>query len=189
MTEVLAPDDDRLRAARARGRRWCRGCCAATRRGARASPSPAPAATSRRCRAGPRATDDGWRVTGQKVWTSLAQYAQRCVLLTRTGTPESAHRGITALFVDMDTPGITVRPIETMHGAAEFCEVFFDDVAVPFDRTLGDEGQGWSVAMDLLPYERSTALWHRGRVPAPPAPAAARGRAARRARPGRRSAR
>ena len=107
-------------------------------------------------------TDDGWRVTGQKVWTSLAQFAQRCVLLTRTGAPESAHRGITALFVDMDTPGITVRPIETMHGALEFCEVFFDDVAVPFDRTLGDVGQGWSVAMDLLPFERSTSLWHRG---------------------------
>ncbi len=105
--------------------------------------------------------DDGWRVSGQKVWTSLAQYAQRCVLLTRTGSPESAHRGITALFVDMETPGITVRPIETMHGAPEFSEVFFDDVPVPFERTLGDEGQGWSVAMDLLPFERSTALWHR----------------------------
>jgi alkylation response protein AidB-like acyl-CoA dehydrogenase len=107
-------------------------------------------------------TDDGWLVNGQKVWTSLAQFAQRCVLLTRTGTPESAHRGITAMFVDMDTPGITVRPLETMHGAPEFSEVFFDDVVVPFERTLGDEGQGWSVAMDLLPYERSTALWHRG---------------------------
>ena len=106
-------------------------------------------------------TDEGWRVTGQKVWTSLAQYAQRCVLLTRTGAPDSAHRGITAMFVDMDTRGITIRPIETMHGAEEFCEVFFDDVLVPLDRTLGDEGQGWSVAMDLLPYERSTALWHR----------------------------
>ena len=106
-------------------------------------------------------TDGGWRVTGQKVWTSLAQYAQRCVLLTRTGTLESAHKGITALFVDMDTPGITVRPIETMHGTEEFSEVFFDDVAVPFERTLGAEGQGWSVAMDLLPFERSTALWHR----------------------------
>ncbi|MEY2398840.1 MAG: hypothetical protein QOJ00_2014 [Actinomycetota bacterium] len=103
-----------------------------------------------------------WVVSGQKVWTSLAQYAQRCVLLTRTSTVESAHRGITALFVDMDTPGITVRPLETMHGVAEFSEVFFDDVAVPFERTLGGEGQGWSVAMDLLPYERSTALWHRG---------------------------
>jgi alkylation response protein AidB-like acyl-CoA dehydrogenase len=105
--------------------------------------------------------DGGWRVTGQKVWTSLAQYSDRCVLLTRTGDPDSAHRGITALFVDMDSPGIVVRPIETMHGAPEFSEVFFDGVAVPFDRTLGQEGQGWSVAMDLLPYERSTALWHR----------------------------
>ena len=110
-----------------------------------------------------RATRSGdvWRVTGQKVWTSLAQYADRCVLLTRTGAPESAHTGITALFVDMDSPGIDVRPIETMHGAPEFSEVFFDDVVVPVDRTLGQEGQGWSVAMDLLPYERSTALWHR----------------------------
>jgi alkylation response protein AidB-like acyl-CoA dehydrogenase len=105
---------------------------------------------------------DGWRVTGQKVWTSLAQYAQRCVLLARTGPRESAHRGITALFVDMGAPGITVRPIVAMHGRDEFCEVFFDHVAVPFDRTLGEVGQGWSVAMDLLPFERSTALWQRG---------------------------
>jgi alkylation response protein AidB-like acyl-CoA dehydrogenase len=106
-------------------------------------------------------THDGWTVRGQKVWTSLAQYAQRGVLLTRTGPADAAHRGITALFVDMDTPGITVRPLRTMHGVEEFCEVFFDDVMVPFDRTLGGEGDGWSVAMDLLPFERSTALWHR----------------------------
>ncbi len=105
--------------------------------------------------------DGGWLVSGQKVWTSLAQYAQRCVLLTRTGTPESAHRGITAFFVDMDSPGITVRPIETMHGSPEFCEVFYDDVFVPADRVLGEVGGGWSIAMDLLPYERSTALWDR----------------------------
>jgi alkylation response protein AidB-like acyl-CoA dehydrogenase len=104
---------------------------------------------------------EGWRVSGQKVWTSLAQYADRCVLLTRTGGPDSAHKGITALFVDMDSPGIVVRPIETMHGAPEFSEVFFDEVAVPLERTLGEEGQGWAVAMDLLPYERSTALWVR----------------------------
>jgi len=106
--------------------------------------------------------EHGWHVTGQKVWTSLAQYAQRCVLLTRTGSPESAHKGITALFVDMDSAGVTVRPIETMHGVEEFCEVFFDNVLVPFERMLGQEDQGWSVAMDLLPFERSTALWHRG---------------------------
>lgn len=114
------------------------------------------------CRATRTDAGDGWVVNGQKVWTSLAQYSQRCVLLTRTGTVESVHKGITALFVDMDTPGITVRPIETMHGRQEFCEVFYDDVFVPVDRTLGDEGQGWSVAMDLLPFERSTALWQRG---------------------------
>jgi alkylation response protein AidB-like acyl-CoA dehydrogenase len=106
-------------------------------------------------------TEHGWRVTGQKVWTSLSQFAQRCVLLTRTGSIESAHKGITALFVDMDAPGITVRPIETMDGEKGFSEVFFDDVVVPFDRTLGDEGQGWAFAMDLLPYERSTSMWQR----------------------------
>ncbi len=116
------------------------------------------------CRATRLERDDDvvWRVDGQKVWTSLAQYAQRCVLLVRTGTVDDAHRGITALFVDMDTPGITVRPIETMHGRPEFSEVFFDGVEVPDDRRLGEPGQGWAVAMDLLPFERSTALWHRG---------------------------
>jgi alkylation response protein AidB-like acyl-CoA dehydrogenase len=130
---------------------WCQGF---------SEPSTGSNLGSLACRATP--TGGGWVVNGQKVWTSLAQYAQRCVLLTRTGTPESAHRGITAFFVDMDTPGITVRPIETLHGMPEFCEVFFDDVAVPAERLLGDVDGGWSVAMDLLPYERSTALWHRG---------------------------
>jgi alkylation response protein AidB-like acyl-CoA dehydrogenase len=64
--------------------------------------------------------------------------------------------------VDMDSPGITIRPLTTMHGAEEFCEVFFDDVLVPLERTLGEVDRGWAVAMDLLPYERSTSLWHRG---------------------------
>jgi alkylation response protein AidB-like acyl-CoA dehydrogenase len=61
----------------------------------------------------------------------------------------------------MDLPGIVVRPIVAMHGTDEFAEVFFDDVLVPFERTLGQEGDGWAVAMDLLPFERSTSLWHR----------------------------
>jgi alkylation response protein AidB-like acyl-CoA dehydrogenase len=106
-------------------------------------------------------TGDGWRVNGQKVWTSIAQFADRCILLTRTGTAESAHRGITALLVDMRSPGIKVRPIRTIHGVDEFCEVFYDDVHVPLGHTLGEVGGGWAVAMDILPYERSTALWHR----------------------------
>ncbi|MBX6387383.1 MAG: acyl-CoA dehydrogenase family protein [Frankia sp.] len=105
-----------------------------------------------------RRDDGSWVVNGQKVWTSLAQYAQRCVLLTRTAP---GHAGITAFFVDMDSPGITVRPLRTMHGIDEFCEVFFDDVVIPADRMLGNEGDGWRLAMDLLPYERSTCFWHR----------------------------
>ena len=107
-------------------------------------------------RAVPRGDD--WVVTGQKVWTSLAQYATRCVLLTRTAP---GHGGITAFFVDLDTPGITVRPLRTMHGVDEFAEVFFDDVVVPGDRMLGRPGEGWQLAMDLLPHERSTCFWHR----------------------------
>jgi alkylation response protein AidB-like acyl-CoA dehydrogenase len=99
-----------------------------------------------------------WVVTGQKVWTSLAQYAARCVLLTRTAP---GHGGITAFFVDLDSPGVTVRPLRTMHGVDEFAEVFFDEVVVPGDRILGRPGDGWRLATDLLPYERSTCFWHR----------------------------
>ena len=111
-----------------------------------------------------RATQHGdtWVVNGQKVWTSFAQYATRCVLLTRTGPPGTPnHAAITAFFVDMDTPGITVKPLRTMHGVDEFCEVYFDDVVVPEDRMLGNPGDGWQLAMDLLPFERSTCFWQR----------------------------
>ncbi|MGW0579718.1 acyl-CoA dehydrogenase family protein [Streptomyces sp. NPDC002920] len=101
----------------------------------------------------------GWVVSGQKVWTSLAQYAARCVLLARTGGP--GHAGISAFFVDMDSPGITVRPLRTMHGVDEFAEVFLDGVRVPESRLLGTPGDGWRLAMDLLPHERSTCFWHR----------------------------
>ncbi|MGV0794277.1 acyl-CoA dehydrogenase family protein [Mycolicibacterium sp. XJ1819] len=112
-------------------------------------------------RAAQRDNDD-WVVNGQKVWTSFAQYASRCVLLTRTGAPGTPnHEAITAFFVDMDTPGITVRPLRTMHGVDEFCEVYFDDVVVPADRMLGRPGDGWRLAMDLLPFERSTCFWQR----------------------------
>jgi alkylation response protein AidB-like acyl-CoA dehydrogenase len=113
----------------------------------------------------PAADGETWTVSGQKVWTSLAQYAARCVLLTRTAP---GHGGITAFLLDMTdaagntSPGITVRPLRTMHGVDEFAEVFFDDVAVPSSRMLGRPGDGWKVASDLLPYERSTCFWHRG---------------------------
>jgi alkylation response protein AidB-like acyl-CoA dehydrogenase len=107
-----------------------------------------------------RATRDGdnWIVNGQKVWTSFAQFSTRCILLTRTAP---GHDGITAFFVDLDTPGITIHPLRTMHGVDEFCEVYFDDVVVPSARMLGQPGDGWRLAMDLLPYERSTCFWQR----------------------------
>ncbi len=101
---------------------------------------------------------DNWIVNGQKVWTSFAQFSTRCILLTRTGP---GHDGITAFFVDLDTPGITIRPLRTMHGVDEFCEVYFDDVVIPGARMLGQPGDGWRLAMDLLPYERSSCFWQR----------------------------
>jgi alkylation response protein AidB-like acyl-CoA dehydrogenase len=107
-----------------------------------------------------RAVQDGdnWIVNGQKVWTSFAQFSTRCILLTRTAP---GHDGITAFFVDLDTPGITIRPLRTMHGVDEFCEVYYDDVVVPASRMLGQPGDGWRLAMDLLPYERSSCFWQR----------------------------
>jgi len=116
------------------------------------------------CRAVPEGdpeTASTWVINGQKVWTSLAQYSQRCVLLTRTGPADSRHRGITVFFVDMDTPGITVAPLEMINGVREFAEVFFDDVVVPADRMLGELNGGWTVAMSILPYERSSCFWQR----------------------------
>ena len=110
-----------------------------------------------------RAVQDGdnWIVNGQKVWTSFAQFSTRCVLLTRTAPGYPNHQGITAFFVDLDTPGITIRPLRTMHGVDEFCEVYYDDVVVPASRMLGKPGDGWRLAMDLLPYERSSCFWQR----------------------------
>jgi alkylation response protein AidB-like acyl-CoA dehydrogenase len=110
-----------------------------------------------------RAVDDGdsWRVTGQKLWTSWASYSNRCLLIVRTGPQEAAHRALTALFVDMDSPGLTVRPYVSMTGDAEFAELFFDDVVVPKSRTLGEVNGGWNVAMSILGYERGAAAWQR----------------------------
>lgn len=105
---------------------------------------------------------DQYIINGQKVWTSFAQYSHRCILLARTGDADTPnHQALSAFFVDLDTPGVSVRPLRTMHGVDEFCEVYFDDVAIPESRMLGAPGDGWRLAMDLLPYERSTCFWQR----------------------------
>lgn len=110
-----------------------------------------------------RAVFDGenWIVNGQKVWTSFADEADRCILLVRTGTQEEGARGITAMFVDMDTPGIEVQAIKAPNGDDEFAEVFLSDVAVPQSRVIGEVGQGWGVTMAVLVRERGAFAWQR----------------------------
>lgn len=104
-----------------------------------------------------RATDDGsggFVINGQKIWTSQGPTATRFMVLARTGTPESRHRGLSTFLVDADTPGVTVRPIALASGRRELAEVFFDDVRVPRERLIGDIGAGWGVLMYLMQYER-----------------------------------
>ena len=80
------------------------------------------------------------------MWTSWAHHATRCVVLARTEGTSSGSRGITAFFIDMDSPGVDVRPLQTMADVDEFCETFFDEVRVPAGRVLGERGDGWAVA-------------------------------------------
>jgi alkylation response protein AidB-like acyl-CoA dehydrogenase len=94
-------------------------------------------------------------VNGQKIWTTLAHYADWIFCLVRTDpTVEKRQEGISFLLIDMKTPGITVRPLILMDGAHEVNEVFFDDVKVPLENLVHDEGKGWTVAKYLLGYER-----------------------------------
>jgi alkylation response protein AidB-like acyl-CoA dehydrogenase len=104
---------------------------------------------------------DGWIIDGHKVWTSQATVSQRCVVLLRTGTPESRHRGLSMMLVDHDTPGVEVRAIRTMSGRDELGEVLFDGVRVDGDRLIGNEGDGWALAMYLLQWERGMYPWQR----------------------------
>ena len=96
---------------------------------------------------------DGYRITGQKIWTSYAGMAQWCVLAARVG-PGERHEGITMFVVPMDTPGITVRPIRSMLGPHHLNEVFFDDVWAGPDAVLGGIGEGWAVIRKALAHER-----------------------------------
>ena len=99
--------------------------------------------------------DDRYVVNGQKTWTTLAHYADWIFCLVRTDpSGEKRQEGISFLLIDMKTPGITVRPLILMDGAHEVNEVFFDDVEVPLENRVHDEGKGWTVAKYLLGYER-----------------------------------
>ena len=106
-----------------------------------------------------RAVEDGdhWVVNGQKVWSSGAHVADWGVLLVRTDPEARKHRGISYLFLDMKTPGITVSPLRNITGTAEFNEAFFDNVRIPRDQVIGEVNMGWYVAAGALEFERSSA--------------------------------
>ena len=107
------------------------------------------------------AGDGGFKINGRKIWTSWARYATWCLVLARTGTPESRHRGLTAFIVDLRSPGVEVRAIEQANGTDELAEVTFDDVHVSDARIVGHLDGGWKVAMHILSHERGTFAWFR----------------------------
>ena len=99
---------------------------------------------------------DEYVINGQKIWTSIASWSKWMILLTRTDfNTDDKHDGITCLLVEMDSPGIEVRPIKNMAGGSLFSEVFFDNVRVPVENLLGEEGKGWAVTVSALAHERS----------------------------------
>jgi len=105
-----------------------------------------------------RAIEDGddFIVNGSKIWTSAAHHADWIFLLVRTDPGAPKHKGISYLLVDMETPGITVRPLVQMTGARGFNQVLFEDVRVPRQNLVGQKHQGWQVALTTLMFERST---------------------------------
>ncbi|MEV0132506.1 acyl-CoA dehydrogenase family protein [Dactylosporangium sp. NPDC050688] len=104
---------------------------------------------------------DAFVINGQKIWSSFSALADWCLLLCRTGDPESRHHNLTMLLVDLNQEGIEVRPIRQISGSSEFSEIFFDNAVAAADCVLGEEGRGWQVAINTLSAERgsSTAIF------------------------------
>lgn len=106
-------------------------------------------------------TDHGFVVNGQKIWNSYASApAEWCLLLVRTDPDVAKHRGISVLLVDMNSPGVTVRPIEAMAGTGEINEIFFNDVLVPKQNLLGEKNGGWPLILFGLSFERTGIALH-----------------------------
>jgi len=101
--------------------------------------------------------DAEWRIDGQKVWTSWAQWSDWCFVLCRTEPDSQRHRGLSYLLVPMRQPGITIRLIVQITGDSEFSEVFFDDARTAGDNIVGAPGEGWKVAMGTLAFERGAS--------------------------------
>src|SRR5213082_1714504 len=98
---------------------------------------------------------DEWVVTGQKVWTTFAQYAKWCMLVARTDADAPKHQGLTYFLMDMEQEGVTVRPLRQITGEAEFNELFLEEARIPEENVIGGEGNGWMVAITTLMHERA----------------------------------
>lgn len=107
------------------------------------------------------ADGDGFRITGQKMWSSNGHVSSWCCLLARTGEPDSGYRGLTMFWLDLSSPGVRVVPTEMESGRADTSEIFLDDVYVPTDRLIGPLGGGWAVVMYLMQFERGAYAWAR----------------------------
>jgi alkylation response protein AidB-like acyl-CoA dehydrogenase len=129
------------------GETWCQGF---------SEPGAGSDLASLKCKA--ELKGDVYVINGQKVWSTMAQYADRCLLLVRTSSEGAKQAGITFLLMDMKAPGVTVRPIHQIQGDEEFAEVFLDNVEVPVSDRVGDEGKGWAVAQATLASERGLTL-------------------------------
>ena len=105
--------------------------------------------------------EGGYRLTGQKIWTSFAHCAEWCFVLCRTSQGNKKHEGLSYLLVPLKSSGITIRPLTQISGDSEFNEVFFDNVFVPKENLVGQEGQGWKIAISTLMFERVVLTFSR----------------------------
>jgi alkylation response protein AidB-like acyl-CoA dehydrogenase len=133
------------------GETWCQGF---------SEPNAGSDLASLKCKAERVSRPDGdvYVVNGQKIWSTMAQYADKCLLLVRTSSDGPKQAGITYLLMDMKAPGVTVRPIHQIQGDEEFAEIFLDNVEIPVTERVGEENKGWAVANATLASERGLTL-------------------------------
>jgi alkylation response protein AidB-like acyl-CoA dehydrogenase len=129
------------------GETWCQGF---------SEPNAGSDLASLKCKA--ERKGDVYVVNGQKIWSTMAQFADKCLLLVRTSSDGPKQAGITYLLMDMKAPGVSVRPIHQIQGDEEFAEIFLDNVEIPVSERIGEEGNGWAYAQATLSSERGLTL-------------------------------